>query len=151
MNTAKIDVAEARMKGEIGERERQGLTKQQISKIEADTSILETERKKDKAAAEASLTTKQTELDRDIQLAKIAAKRAAEARDAELQRDVETKRAHMELERLRASAVTQAMAAKETAKENTDANYYNLTKNADAELYRQQKEAEAQCKSISRE
>ena len=40
------------MKGEIGEKEKQGLTKQQLSQIEAQTAILETERKKEKAAAE---------------------------------------------------------------------------------------------------
>lgn len=91
------------MKGEIGEKEKQGLTKQQISRIEAETSIRETERKKEKAAAEASLVNRQTELDRDIKLAKISANRAAEARDAELQRDVESKRAMTELERLRAT------------------------------------------------
>ncbi|KAF3939312.1 Flotillin-1 [Dactylella cylindrospora] len=143
INTARVDVAEARMKGEIGEKEKQGLTKQMISKIEAETSIRETERKKEKAAAEADLTNRQTELDRDIRLAKISASRAAEARDAELQRDVESKRAQTELERLRATDVTKAVAAKETQKEAADAKFYTQNRDADALYYRQTKEVEA--------
>ncbi|EWC46561.1 hypothetical protein DRE_04284 [Drechslerella stenobrocha 248] len=143
INTARVDVAEARMKGEIGEKEKQGLTKQQISKIEAETSIRETERKKEKAAAEADLTNKQTELDRDIKLARISASRAAEARDAELQRDVEAKRAQTELERLRATDVTKAMAKRETDKEAADAKFYTQNRNADAEFYTLNKDADA--------
>jgi flotillin len=64
-NQARIDVAEARMRGEIGESEK-GRRKQEISKIDADTAGLETKRKSEKAKADAELTMKQTELDRDI-------------------------------------------------------------------------------------
>ncbi len=85
-NQARIDVAEARMRGEIGESEKRGKTKQEISKIDADTAVLETKRKSEKATADAELTKKQTELDRDIQLAQIAARRQAEMKDAELQK-----------------------------------------------------------------
>ncbi|KAF3923247.1 Flotillin-1 [Orbilia brochopaga] len=143
INTARVDVAEARMKGEIGEKEKQGLTKQQISKIEAETSIRETERKKEKATAEADLTNRQTELDRDIKLARISASRAAEARDAELHRDVEAKRAATELERLRATDVTKAIAKRETDKEAADAKFYTQNRNADALIYQKTKEVEA--------
>lgn len=143
INTARVDVAEARMKGEIGEKEKQGLTKQQISKIEAETSIRETERKKEKATAEADLTNKQTELDRDIKLARISASRAAEARDAELQKDVENKRAQTELERLRATDVTKAMAKRETDKEAADAKFYTHNREADAAWYKKTKEVES--------
>lgn len=72
LNQAKIDVAEARMKGEIGEAEKKGHTKQEISKIDADTAVLETKRKAEKAKADSELMNRQTELDTGVHLAKIA-------------------------------------------------------------------------------
>lgn len=40
LNQAKVDVAEARMRGHIGEAEKQGKTKQEVSKIDAETGKL---------------------------------------------------------------------------------------------------------------
>lgn len=128
LNQAKIDVADARMKGDIGERQKQGLTKQEISKIEAETSILETKRKKEKATAEAELSVAQTELNMEIQQSEIKAKRAAEARDADLSKDVEKKRAEMELERQRATDVVKSVIAKETSQQQVDAAAYKTMK-----------------------
>ena len=141
-NQAKVDVAEARMRGEIGSAQKRGLTKQEISKIDAETAVLETKRKSEKASADAELTNRQTELDMVVQLNKIKAQRQAEARDAELQKDVETKKADTELERLRATDVTKSKIARETAQQRADASYYTETKGADARVYSQQKEAE---------
>jgi len=143
-NQAKIDVAEARMRGEIGESEKRGKTKQEISKIDADTAVLETKRKSEKAKADAELTKKQTELDRDIQLAQIAAKRQAELRDAELQKDVETMKAATELERLRATDVTRSKIARETAQQKADGTYYTDVKSTDGKVYSSQKDAEVE-------
>lgn len=94
-NQAKVDVANACMMGEIGEAEKRGKTKQEISKIDAETAVLETKRKSEKATADAELTTTQTKLNMGINLANITATRQAESKDAELQRDVELKRAEM--------------------------------------------------------
>ncbi|KAI5807556.1 hypothetical protein DFH27DRAFT_325377 [Peziza echinospora] len=140
---ARIDASEARRRGEIGVQENEGLTKQQISKIEADTAILETQRGKDKAAAQASLAIKTAELEAEVALTKVRARRAQEARDAELQKDVEKKRAEMELERLRALDVTKAQIAKEASQQNADAAHYLAVKTADAKLYTQQKTTDA--------
>ena len=141
-NQARIDVAEARMRGEIGESEKKGRTKQEISKIDADTAVLETKRKSEKAKADAELTTKQTELDRDIQLAQIAARRQAEMRDAELQKGVESKKAETELERLRATDVTKSKIAREIAQQKADGAYYTEVKGADGHVYARSKDAE---------
>ncbi|KAG0127177.1 hypothetical protein HOY82DRAFT_586940 [Tuber indicum] len=143
LNQAKIDVAEARMRGEIGEKEKQGLTAQHISKIEADTAIKETERKKDKATAEASFSVRQQELNMEVQQATIKAKRAAEARDAELSKDVEKKRAEMELERLRAMDVVKSVIARETQEQKADAAAYTTKKSAEAEYLTRVRKAEA--------
>ncbi|KAI9812577.1 MAG: hypothetical protein M1827_004566 [Pycnora praestabilis] len=143
LNQAKIDVAEARMKGHIGEAEKQGRTKQEISKIDADTAVLETKRKSEKATADAQLATKQTELDMGITFAKIRASRQAEVRDTELQREVESARAETELERLRATDVTRSKIAKESAQQHADAAYYTQVKGADGSVYKAKMDAEA--------
>lgn len=94
-NQAKVDVANARMMGEIGEADKVGKTKQEISRIEAETAVLETKRNSEKATAEAEYTGTQTKLDMAIKLGRINADRQAEAKDAELQRDVQIKRKEM--------------------------------------------------------
>ena len=86
----------------LQEAEKRGKTKQEISRINAETAVLETKRKSEKATADAEFTTTQTKLNMGINLENIQASRRAEAKDAELQREVEVKRAEMELERMRA-------------------------------------------------
>lgn len=142
-NQAKIDVAEARMRGQIGESEKQAKTKQEISRIDAETAVLETKRRSEKAKADAELANRQTALDMEMRLNKIDAQRRAEIRDAELQKDVETKRAQTELERLRATDVTKSTAKKESAQHTADAAYYTETKSADGSLYKHKTQAEA--------
>jgi flotillin len=130
------------MLGEIGEAEKKGKARQEISKIDAQTAVLETERKSEKAKADAALTTTQTELDMGIKLAQIQASRNTEAKDAELQRVVETKRAEMELERRRANEVVRSRIDREVKQQTADAAFYSATKDADAALYREQKVGE---------
>lgn len=143
LNQAKVDVAHARMQGEVGEAEKQGKTKQEVAKIHAQTAVLETERKAEKATADAKFTDKEIEIGRDLNVARINAKREAERRDAELQTEVEKKRALMELERLRATKVVQAKIEKESSQQQADAELYTQEKAADASKYGQQAEAEA--------
>ncbi|KAK4613369.1 Flotillin-like protein 1 [Fulvia fulva] len=140
---AQVDVANARMIGRVGEAEKEGEAKQKIAKINAHTAVLETERKVEKANADQKLKTREIEIARAINLEQIGAQRAAEQRDAELQKDVETQRAQMELARLRATTVTQAKIAKESAQEKADADLYTQTKKADAQQYNQEAEAKA--------
>lgn len=142
-NQAKIDVANACMMGDIGEAEKRGKTKQEISKIDAETAVLETKRKSEKANADAELTTTQTKLNMGINLAKIQATRQAESKDAELLKDVELKRAQMELERLRATDLVQATIKKESAQQDAEARLYADTKSAEGLLYKQNQDAEA--------
>lgn len=149
LNQAKIDVAEARMRGEIGEVEKKGRTKQEISKIDADTAVLETKRKAEKAKADSELTNRQTELDSHVEMSRIVAQRQTESRDAELQKQLETKRAETELERLRAKQVTKSKVERESAQEQADALYYSNTKAAEAKLYEQRMDADARCMLLS--
>ncbi|KAF1834294.1 flotillin domain-containing protein [Decorospora gaudefroyi] len=143
LNQAKVDVAHARMQGEVGEAEKQGKTKQEVAKIHAQTAVLETERKAEKATADAKFTDKEIEISRDLNVARINAKREAERRDAELQMEVEKKRALMELERLRATKVVQAKIEKESSQQKADAELYAQEKAAEGHKYSEQAEAEA--------
>jgi flotillin len=154
LNQARVDVAEARMKGEVGEAQRQGEAKQEIAKINADTAIKETERKADKAQADATLTNKEISIEKTLNLARIEAKRAAETKDTELQKTLEVKRAEMELERQRATTVTKAIIQRESDQQKADSSLYTQQKDAeamqakrqaetDAAVYREKREAEA--------
>jgi flotillin len=130
LNQAKVDVAEARMMGEVGEAQRQGQAKQEIAKIHADTAVKETERKGEKALADAALTSKEIDIEKGLSISRIEAKRTAEQRDTELQRGVELKRAEMELERQRATTVTKAVIQKESDQQKADALLYTQKQNA---------------------
>jgi len=78
-----------------------------------------------------------------LNLARVAAKREAERRDAELSTEVEKKKALMELERLRATTVTQATIAKESSQQKADATLYAEQKAAEGKKYSEQADAEA--------
>ena len=143
MNQAKVEVAHARMTGDVGESEKNGLTKQRVSQIEAETAINETVRKKEKSTAEADLKKRQVELDLEIQLTQIQAKRSTECKDVELLRQVEIKRAEMEYARLQATDLTKMKIQREKIEQQADAELYAAKKKADGEFYAQQKAAEA--------
>jgi flotillin len=131
------------MQGEVGEAEKQGKTKQEVAKIHAATAVLETERKAEKAAADAKLTNKEIQIGQDLSIARINAKREAERRDAELNTDVEKKCALMELERLRATTVVQAKIEKESSQQKADAALYAQEKKAEGKKFDEQADAEA--------
>lgn len=141
-NQAKIDVATAKAMGEIGEAEKRGRTKQEISKIDAETAVLETKRKSEKAMADAELTNTQTKLNMGINLANIQATREAEAKDMELQKVVEHKRIDMKLEKGRATDVVSATIKKECAIQDAEAKMNAESRNADALQYKQKADAE---------
>ena len=148
---AQVDVAHARMVGRVGEAEKEGEAKQRIAKINAHTAVLETERKVEKANADQKLRTREITIARELNLEQIASDRAAQHRDAELQRGVEEKRAAMELERLRATTVTQAKIERESAEQRADADFYSQSKQAEAHLVNQRAEADAIAYSGERE
>lgn len=146
LNQARVDVAEARMRGEIGESEKQGKTKQEISKIDAETAVLETKRKAEKAKADADLVDCKTALNARNEMSKITATRQNEMKEAELQKHLQAKMAETELERRRANEVTKSKVAREAAQETANASYYTEQKAADAHLYKRKMEADALCK-----
>ncbi|KAJ2971938.1 hypothetical protein NUW58_g9291 [Xylaria curta] len=93
-NQARIDVADAQLRGNVGEADRRGQQERQIAKINAETAVQKTDRDIERAAAEANLATQKTNLNRDVDIARIQATRATESRDEDLKKDVEVKRHH---------------------------------------------------------
>lgn len=127
-----MDVADAQLKGTVGEAQRKGEQEREIAKINAETAVQKTERDSERASAEASLATRKTVLGRDVDIARIEAARATESKDEELKREVEVKRAAAEVERLRANDVVKATIARESKQQAADARAYEVQAEAKA-------------------
>jgi flotillin len=105
--------------------------------------VRKTERDIERAQAEAVLATRQAELNRDVQLAKISATRKAEAQDQELVREVQIKRAAAEMERMRATDVVKATIARESKQQAADAKAYEIEAEAKANYEKDKQNNEA--------
>ena len=143
-NQARIDVAHAEANGKIGEAERTSRAKQEIAKIDATTAIEETKRKTEKADADFRLERNRIEIDKNLSLERIQAGRVAETRDAELVKDLEIKRADMEIERRRAQDVVRAKIQRESAAQAAEAEKFKQQTDADAKTYSARAAAEAE-------
>ncbi|KAG5982312.1 hypothetical protein E4U55_002060 [Claviceps digitariae] len=153
-NQARIDVAAAQLRGNVGEAQRKGEQDREIAKINAETAVQKTERDIERAQAEAQLNTRQTMLNRDVDIARVEAQRALESKDEELKKQVELKRAAAEVERLRARDVVKATIARESKQQAADAAAYEVAaeararqeanqRMADADVYKTRVDAEA--------
>ncbi len=152
-NRAKTEVAEQNKKGEIGVKEREGETRQQVSIIEADTTLVENQRQEQILKSSAELEKTRAEQNLIITQAKIKAENEALITKMSMEKDVEIKRSQMELEKQRASDLssTQVKAEMEAKRAEGEANskriladalLYSEQKSAEAKLYAKQKEAE---------
>lgn len=141
-NQARIDVAEAQLRGTVGEAQRKGEQDRELAKINAETAVAKTERDVDRAQAEAQLQTRQTAFNRDIELARTEANRAIEAKDEDLRKDVERRRAGAETERLRGQVVVKATIERESQQQAADAAAYEVEAAARAAAESKQREAD---------
>ncbi|KAH6951056.1 hypothetical protein BKA56DRAFT_626062 [Ilyonectria sp. MPI-CAGE-AT-0026] len=142
-NQARIDVAEAQLRGNVGEAKRKGEQEREIAKINAETAVQKTERDIERAHAEAHLDTQRTGLTRDVDIAKVTAKRVLESTDEDLKKDVEIKRAAAEIERLRATDVVKATIQRESKQQAADASAYEVEAEARADQEARQRRADA--------
>jgi len=130
VNQAKVDVAEARMLGAVGAKEREGTTLQKAAevdaqtkvfrvrqeaigikeqaKVEAEVKVFENEREAVVSAAKADLATKKAAWDRQTKVAEVEASKAVAIREAELQMEVEQKNALRLTEKLKAEQLSKA-------------------------------------------
>ncbi|KAF7134267.1 hypothetical protein RHSIM_Rhsim08G0209000 [Rhododendron simsii] len=95
-NQARIDVSEAKMKGEIGSKQREGQTTQNAAKIDAETKIIATKRQGEGKKEEVRVK------------AEVESAKAVALREAELQRVVEQKNALTRTEKLKAEHLSKA-------------------------------------------
>ncbi|KAF4451238.1 hypothetical protein F53441_5781 [Fusarium austroafricanum] len=142
-NQARIDVAEAQLRGNVGEAKRKGEQEREIAKINAETAVQKTERDIERAQAEAHLDTKRTGLTRDVDIARVTAQRVLESKDEDLKKEVEIKRAAAEMERLRATDVVKATIARESKQQAADASAYEVEADARAHQEASQRKADA--------
>ncbi|KAG6028552.1 hypothetical protein E4U40_000953 [Claviceps sp. LM458 group G5] len=142
-NQARIDVAAAQLRGNVGEAQRKGEQDREIAKINAETAVQKTERDIERAQAEAQLNTRQTMLNRDVDIARVEAQRALESKDEELKKQVELKRGAAEVERLRAKDVAKATIARESKQQAADAAAYEVSADARARQEANQRMADA--------
>ena len=163
-NQAKVDVAEARMKGEMGSKDRLGQTLQNASKIDAETKIYSTQRQGESskeevrvktgvkifenmreaevAEANAQLAMKKAGWSQQAQVAEVEARKKVALRDAELQMEVERKNALRETEKLKAEKLSKVIVEYEMKVQEANWELYQKQKAAEAVLYEQQKIAE---------
>lgn len=135
-NQAKVDVAEARMKGEVGAKLREGQTLQNAARIDAETRIIKTQRagegqkeeikvkaevkvfenmrEADVAEANSELAKKKAAWAKAAQVAEVEAAKAVALREAELQGEVERMNALTRTEKLKAEFLSKASVEYET-------------------------------------
>ncbi|KAI9118602.1 hypothetical protein K1719_010934 [Acacia pycnantha] len=165
-NQARVDVAEARMKGEIGSKTREGETLQNAAKIDAETKVIatrrtgegqkegikvkaevkifENEREAEVAQANSALATKRASWIKSAQVAEVEASKAVALREAQLQKEVETMNALTRTEKLKAEFLSKASVDYETKVQEANWGFYQKQKDAEAILFQREKEAEAQ-------
>jgi len=135
-NQAKVDVAEAKMKGEVGSKLRKGQTLQNAAKIDAETKVIATQRageaekegikvrtevkvfenKREAEVAEANskLAKKKTVWTKAAQVAEVEAAKAVALREAELQGEVERMNGLTTTEKHKAEFLSKATVQYET-------------------------------------
>ncbi|WOH06380.1 hypothetical protein DCAR_0625806 [Daucus carota subsp. sativus] len=165
-NQAKVDVAEARMKGEVGSKLREGQTLQNAAKIDAETRIIatqrqgqgrkeeikvktevkvfENEREAEVAQANSELAKRKAGWAKEAQVAEVEAEKAVALREAELQKEVEILNALTQTEKLKAEFLSKASVEYETKVQEANWELYKKQKEAEAILYQKEEEAEAQ-------
>lgn len=141
-NQAKVHVSEAVKTGDIGKKEREATTRQQVAQLEADTILRENERLQEVEKSTAALAIVKAEANRARDIANIEAKKAAEMRDTDLQRELEQKRITMETEKGRARDAVKAQVQAEARVKDAEGAAQSRIKEAEGSAQSRIKEAE---------
>jgi len=141
-NQAKVDIAEARKVGDIGQKEREATTRQRVAAFEADTVLKENEMTQTIEKSKADLSVVQSQAMQRIEVARIEAINNAKMKETQLQKQVEVERISMETEKLRATMMSTAQVKAEALCRETEGEAAAVRLEADAALYAKQKEAD---------
>ncbi|KEH42662.1 SPFH/band 7/PHB domain membrane-associated family protein [Medicago truncatula] len=165
-NQARVEVSEAKMKGEVGSKSREGQTLQNAAKINAETKIIamqragesdkegfrvrtevkvfENQREAEVAESNSELAKKKAAWTKAAQVAEVEAAKAVALREAELQGEVERMNALTTTEKLKADLLSKASVQYETKVQEANWELYKKQKESEAILYEKKAEAEAQ-------
>jgi len=141
-NQARVEVAEAKRVGDIGEYTKQADAVQQKALVESTTAKVQNERQREIAESEKTLKTAQADYLKQVKTAELEAKMSVEIRNAELARELETKKVQQMTETLRAKDFTQANVNAECQIKEAEGSAIAKRTQADAHLYNELKRAE---------
>lgn len=164
-NRAKVDVAEAKMKGNVGAKQSEGFTIQSAAKIDVETKVVTTQRQgqgkmeeikvgsevkifeiqqeAEVSEANAKLATKKAAWSQQAKMAEVESDKAVAIREAELQQKVEQTNALTKTENFKAQFLSRANVEYHIKVQEVNGEYYQKQKAADAILYEKEKLAEA--------
>jgi flotillin len=123
-NEAKIAVSEANKLGNVGQKEREAATRQQVALLEAATIKQENDANKNIQISNAELAVVMAEAEQKSKIAQIQSDSNASICDYELQKTIEQKRLEAETIKSKASVLPQAIAEADAIKIAADAQFY---------------------------
>ncbi|XP_049396598.1 flotillin-like protein 6 [Solanum stenotomum] len=164
-NKAKVDVAEAKMKGDVGAKQSEGFTIQSAAKIDVETKVVtaqrqgqgkmeeikvgsevkifEIQQEAEVSEANAKLATKKAAWSQQVKMAEVESDKAVAIREAELQQEVEGRNALTKTENFKAQFLSRANVEYQIKVQEANGEYYQKQKAADAILYEKEKLAQA--------
>ena len=144
MNRSRVEVAEARKSGELGEKTAIATMTQGVALIEAETTEIVNINKFRKAQSEATLAKQQADLALEVELTQINAVKSARIREEEMQRRVEEAKVHTETESRRALELSRAIVDAEVQIKSAEGSATSQRLTSDARLYSMQREADGE-------
>lgn len=141
-NQAKIDIAEEKKKGNVGEKQRNLDAEVLMKEIEATTTQKKNEKEKIIAESNKSLEVAKYAFKQEQETKRIETQNAPLQREQELKSELEQKTALAKLEELRAVQLAQTKVDAEKAVQKADGDAKAIERTAEANLYKAKKEAE---------
>lgn len=139
---AKIDIAEERKKGDVGEKERVMIMRQRVAELESKAVRAENERQQEIEKSNAELNVIKANTFKLSQLAKINAENETKMKAAELETQVENKKIELNKETIRAKELSQTTIDAEKMIKEAEGKANAIQIEADARLFAKQKEAD---------
>jgi flotillin len=131
------------MRGDIGEKQRQGQTRTECAAVEAEAVRAENARQMETAESVAALKVKRAQMQQQAAVAEVESTTATQLRAAELDATLHQKRAAAEVERLRCEQLARAAVDAEARMKTAEADAAATRQAADAKLHAARADAEA--------
>ncbi len=141
-SNARIEVSEARKEGDIGEKQREVITRKEKSVLEADAKETETTQNQKMSDYSKDLAITNTTNEQLIELAKIEAHKTTEMKRIEVESELNKRKQEQELERLRTEQIVHATAEAEAQIKKAEADASATKIKAEAQFYAKSKEAD---------